>query len=170
MRIWGSEWKSAWAPLDPTVIYEKVDMLESHWGKWGAARRETRWRQIAPRHHRNRKATWQWLYWARGRYTTAAGNTRVRVRKWCGWEGEKKRRGVGGMNHVFLFVLLIRHMDSCNDYNMRHVKINDTPGCCLHSGSLWPDADDEIKRKGDIISNTETGSVKNSSICQLKYL
>lgn len=89
---------------------------------------------------------------------------------------QRRRRGVGGMNHIFLFVLLIPlsavvpgHMDTFNDYNMTHVKINDTPGRCVHSGSLCPDADYVIKWEGNIISNTETGSVMTSSICQIKY-
>lgn len=59
-------------------------------------------------------------------------------------------------------------MDSFND-RMRHVKINDIAGLCLHSGSLCPDVGNEIKWRDNINFNTEAGSVTDSSICLIKY-
>lgn len=47
------------------------------------------------------------------------------------------------MNHIFVFVLLIQlsvvmptHMDAFNNYNIRHVKINNTAGVLLTS-TCW---------------------------------
>lgn len=78
-------------------------MPQSRWERWGAARRETRWRQITPRHHRNRKATLVCLW-----------KVRKRVR-----ESESESDVVERGGEWRVFVLLIRgsaeerrHVDS----------------------------------------------------------
>lgn len=120
MRANVHEWKSTWAQWIWLSLMRKwTYMLESHGGKWGATRRETRWRQIAPRHHGNRKATWQWLCWASRRCTAAVG---TESQSWkVMWVGKREKRrgrkvGRGGMNHIFVFVLLIQLCRDAHTY------------------------------------------------------